>query len=311
MKKNFSNELIQQAVNLAESIKADSILLMTETIKSYDLIANSNTQVPIVVATSNEETFKKLVKKAMINTLDIDFLDIKKGEASKNTFALKLTHLESSMMKGIEATVTIGVKKGVFGDKDLIIVLTSNRDGGVNGVLIYEVKKDQLDFSIFEALRERNISNDVYKSVLEIALDIGREGREGRLIGTAFLVGDSEAILNKSKQLIMNPFSGHLIGERIITDPEIKETIKEISQLDGVFIVTGEGVIESAGRYLNVDVEKVDLLPGLGSMHAAVFAMTKETNSIGVTVSKSGGIVRILSNGAVIKTIEPHNKISF
>ncbi len=108
----------------------------------------------------------------------------------------------------------------------------------------------------------------------------------------------------------MNPFAGHLIGERAITNPEINETIKELSQIDGVFSVSEHGVIESAGRYLNVDVDKVDLPSGLGSMHAAVFVMTKETSSIGITVSKSGGIIRILENGVVIKNLDPHKRIS-
>ena len=77
-----------------------------------------------------------------------------------------------------------------------------------------------------------------------------------------------------------------------------------------MFIVSEDGVIESAGRYLNVDVDKVDLPPGFGSMHAAVFAMTKETSSIGLTVSKSGGIVRVLENGVIIKTLDPQKRIS-
>ncbi len=310
MKSQVSKTLIQEAVKLAESINVDSILLLTENEQSYEIIAKSKTQLPIIVATANEETFKKLVKKAMINTLDIDFLDIKKGEASKNTYAMKLTHLGSSITKGIEDAVTLGFKKGVLGDKDLIMALSSTNSDRVNSIVIYEIDKSQLDFTIYDVLKERNIKQDVYEAVLEVALEIGREGREGRLIGSAFLVGDSDEILRRSKQLVMNPFAGHMIGARLITNPEIKETIKELSQIDGVFIITEDGIVESAGRYLNVDVHKVDLPQGFGSMHAAVFAMTQETNSIGITVSKSGGIVRILSKGVAIKTIDPQKKIS-
>jgi len=310
MKKTVPKTLIKQAVKLAESIKANSILLLTENVESYDVIAKSKTKLPIVVATAHEETFKKLVKKAMINTLDIDFLDITKSEASKNTYAMKLTNRETSIIKDIEEATALGMKRGVFGNKDLIVVLTSTVTDETTGIVVYEVKKDQLNFSLYEVLKKRNIKLEIFEAVLNVALDIGREGREGKLVGTAFLVGDSDEVMRRSKQLILNPFAGHLIGERVVTNHEINETIKELSQIDGVFIVSEDGVIESAGRYLNVDVDKVDLPPGLGSMHAAVFVMTKETSSIGITVSKSGGIIRILENGVVIKTLDPHKRIS-
>ncbi|MFQ6137036.1 MAG: diadenylate cyclase [Candidatus Hydrothermarchaeales archaeon] len=310
MSDKVSKSVVEQAVKLAESIKADAILVLTETGESYDLVSEHKPKIPVVAATPEEGTFKQLVKKAMIDTLDIDFLDITKGETSSSTYAMKLTHREASRLAGIEDAIVLGIRKGIFGDKDVVVIVSSTLTDEADAILIYEIKKEDLDFSLFEALKKMNIKQDVFEAVLNVALEIGREGREGRLVGTAFIVGDSEEVMKRSKQLVMNPFKGHLIGERAITNPAIKETVKELSQLDGVFVITEDGVIEAAGRHLNVDVDKVDLPQGFGSMHAAVSAVTMETNSLGIIVSKSGGIVRVMSDGATIKTIEPQKRIA-
>ncbi len=130
------------------------------------------------------------------------------------------------------------------------------------------------------------------------------------MIGTAFLVGDSEKVLENSTQLILNPFEGHAIEDRTITSPEISETVKELAQLEGVFVISRGGTIEAAGRYLNTDTSKVDIPRGLGTRHAAVAAMTIASDAIGITVSQSGGVVRIFKNGEAIMRIEPQRKIS-
>jgi len=155
------------------------------------------------------------------------------------------------------------------------------------------------------------VNLDVFENALKVSLEIGREGREGRLIGTAFILGDTNNVIENSKQLILNPFEGQMIGERLITNKELHESIKEIAQLDGAFIINGDGIIEAAGRYLTVDSAGVSIPQGLGTRHAAVAAMTMITKSLGITVSKSGGIVRIFRKGKVMTTIEPKNRIVF
>jgi DNA integrity scanning protein DisA with diadenylate cyclase activity len=110
--------------------------------------------------------------------------------------------------------------------------------------------------------------------------------------------------------MILNPFEGYSIKERNITSLGIRETIKELAQLDGAFVITENGIIEAAGRYLEVDTKKVDIPRGLGARHAAVAAMTAASNALGITVSQSGGMVRIFKKGEMVMMIEPHRRIS-
>jgi DNA integrity scanning protein DisA with diadenylate cyclase activity len=165
-------------------------------------------------------------------------------------------------------------------------------------VPVEEPLKDELSF-----LREVGI--EVLETVLRIAVELGREGKEGMAVGTAFIVGDPKGVLENSHQMILNPFKGHPRVNRNVLNPEIKEVIKSFSLLDGAFVVSEKGQIECAGRYLDVDASDVEIPAGLGARHAAVAGITRVTRSVGVTVSKSGGIVRIFKSGKLIRGIDP------
>jgi DNA integrity scanning protein DisA with diadenylate cyclase activity len=144
---------------------------------------------------------------------------------------------------------------------------------------------------------------DVLDSVLRVAQEIAREGREGQAIGTAFVVGDTGNVLHYSKQFVLNPFHGHQEAERQITDAGIQGTIKEFAQLDGAFLISGTGVVEAAGRCITVDLSKVDLPGGMGSRHLSIAAITLITASIGIVVSQSGGMISIFKDGKIVYTI--------
>ena len=113
-----------------------------------------------------------------------------------------------------------------------------------------------------------------------------------------------ENVLDHSRQFVLNPFHGHNEAERQITDVGIRGHIKEFAQLDGAFIVTGDGVVEAAGRYITVDVSQVNLPGGLGSRHSSVAGITMVTRSIGVVVSQSGGLITIFRDGKIVYTMK-------
>jgi len=148
-----------------------------------------------------------------------------------------------------------------------------------------------------------DVAPEVVESVIRVAMEIGREGREGQAVGTSFVVGDTDAVLNNSRQFVLNPFQGHKEAERQITEHGIRGNIKEFAQLDGAFIVSGEGIVESAGRYITVDMSQVKIPDGLGSRHSSIAGITMVTSSIGIVVSQSGGMITIFKNGKIVQTI--------
>ena len=47
---------------------------------------------------------------------------------------------------------------------------------------------------------------DILESLIGLAVEIAREGREGRRIGTLFTLGDENAVLAKSRPLILTRY---------------------------------------------------------------------------------------------------------
>jgi DNA integrity scanning protein DisA with diadenylate cyclase activity len=146
---------------------------------------------------------------------------------------------------------------------------------------------------------------DVLERVLNIAAELGYEGREGKMVGGLFVVGDSQNVLALSRQLILNPFKGYSEEARNILAPELKETVKELSSIDGAFIIRGDGVIEAAGTYLTASTRDIHDLPaGLGARHQAAAGITAVTNAVAIAVSQSTGHVTVFRRGHIIADLE-------
>jgi diadenylate cyclase len=145
---------------------------------------------------------------------------------------------------------------------------------------------------------------DVLNSLIELAVEIAREGREGRRIGTLFTLGDEEAVLARSRPLILDPLMGHPELSRHVTDLNLRGTIKELAQLDGGFVVSRSGIFLSACRYLDAVVSGADVPLGLGSRHIAVANMSAATNAVGIVVSESS-VVRLFCHGKLVGEILP------
>lgn len=181
--------------------------------------------------------------------------------------------------------------------------LKLEKELGENRVL--QPRKENSALDAFDILKGTDINEQVFEAVLKIAMDIGSEGREGRTIGTAFIIGDTSNVMAKSRQLVLNPFEGHKREERLITDQETQDNIKEFAQLDGVFVVSGDGAVEAAGRYITIDTAAVKIQKGLGTRHSSVAALTLATKAIGIVVSQSGGVIRVFRDGRIAATVKP------
>ncbi len=146
---------------------------------------------------------------------------------------------------------------------------------------------------------------EVLEPTIELAVEIAREGREGRRVGTLFTVGDERAVLEHSRPLILDPLAGHPDEVKHITDPNLRGTLKELAQLDGAFVISDAGVVVSACRYLDATTaDRVELPLGLGSRHFAAASISKKTRAIAVVVSESA-MVRVFDDGALIAEVVP------
>jgi DNA integrity scanning protein DisA with diadenylate cyclase activity len=152
--------------------------------------------------------------------------------------------------------------------------------------------------------RRKGFNFKTLESVMILAVEIARVGREGRKVGTMFIVSDADRVMRKSKSLILDPLGLHPAEARHIDSPDLRETVKELSQLDGAFIVSDDGVVLSACRYINASSRGIRLPLGLGSRHVAAASITKQTKCIAVVVSESS-VVRVFDRGEIVTEILP------
>ena len=70
--------------------------------------------------------------------------------------------------------------------------------------------------------------------------------------------------------------------------------------MDGAFVVSQTGIVESAATYLDAPLGQGELSPGLGARHAAALAITTVTDATAVVVSASSGMVSVYYRGGVV-----------
>ncbi len=169
----------------------------------------------------------------------------------------------------------------------------SPRDLSQNTRALEEICEEQAD-----------VDPKLLEEITVLAVEIAREGREGRKIGTLFTVGDAETVLEHSRTMILDPLAGHPDEKKRIDEPNLRETVKELAQLDGAFVVDDRGVFRSAARYLDAPTKGINLPLGLGSRHMAGAAISKLANTVAIVVSESS-VVRLFSSGELLTEIVP------
>lgn len=156
---------------------------------------------------------------------------------------------------------------------------------------------------------ETKIPTETLKRVIDLAVEIGREGREGKPIGTLLVVGDHRKTLELCKPMGFDPVKGYNAAERSLNDAKVREGVKEIAQMDGAFVVSASGTVMAAAQHLSAPASKeISLSKGLGARHWAGAQISKATDAIAVAVSASSGTVRVFQGGEVVLRIEPLNR---
>jgi len=271
----IENSIGAAATKIAKEIKANAIVSIEKIKKEeYEELDELNIQVGI---------FRK-VKPKIYNKVE---------------YKTKIRKIESGSIIPIKEILIEAInKKYITKGEKIVCVEDGSLGTGYKGMIfIFDV--DEIFFKISKHKLSEKISSEVIESVINLASEIGIEGREGKKIGTAFIIGESQEISKYLRQLIINPFYNTETKIKI-TDPDIKETIKEFAQLDGVFIIDNEGHIISSGTYIDIDTKDIELSQGFGTRHRACAAITKNTEAVAIAISSSGGKVRVFKEGKII-----------
>ena len=217
--------------------------------------------------------------------------------------AVLIPPFDYTRIEKIKVAIVAAQSAGLFRDRDTILALAGPGDDPVVDTLVkVEIGSEDPE----EKIRVDTLglppefSSQVVESLIHTAMEIGAEGYEGHPVGTILVVGDSTNVMERSRQLILNPFQGISEAERNALDPQIGDAIKTFAALDGAFVIREDGVVLSAGRYLLTMSRDVKLPMGLGARHSAAASISAETKSIAITVSQTTGTVRVFKAGEIV-----------
>jgi DNA integrity scanning protein DisA with diadenylate cyclase activity len=283
--------LFEFAVRVAETTSADAILLLLEGRADWkELRQHAGANRTLIVA--------------------VDHADEAEGASEFGIKTVVLDVPEAAVHEKISQALLEGVAQEHLSPGAQVVALYSAfEDAKIDSLSLVRLD-DRLGRLTVRDLQKLSTSVplETLKAVVDIAVEIGREGREGKAVGTMFVVGNTRKVLAHSRPAGFDPVKGYGRKERNIHDPRAREAIKEIAQLDGAFIVAPDGTVESACRLVDSNTADITVSKGLGARHWAGAAISKLTGAIAVTVSQSSGTVRIFQNGEVVLRIEPFRR---
>jgi diadenylate cyclase len=285
--------LLRSAGRLMRDLPADAVLLLTESDLDWDLVHEELGGCQLLVAAHDEELTKRLKENPILTVMDID--------------AGPTPIQERMSLALLEAVASEKLRTGAH-----VVAL-------YNGIAAIDANSEPIDsLSVIhlgehlERLTAQDLRSldtqvplETLRAVVDLATEIGREGREGHPVGTMFVVGDTRKVLTMARPVNFNPFRGYSKPERDIRDRNVREQIKDIAQLEGALIIGRDGIAEAACMYIDTTADGITLSKGLGTRHWAAAAISRKTKAIAICVSQSSGTVRIFLDGEVVLHIEP------
>lgn len=284
--KDLTEIVLASAREIAREAKVKAIFLYLDALPVAPPLTRLSSEADLYLITSNKEAVKKA-----------------KGLAKKVLLAPPVALTRMGQVK-LGVLMALSMNLLVPGDKILCLSGLPELES-LDTISVLEIGKEfELLSSMDHAAITESTSPEVFQAVLNLALELANQGREGKPVGTILVVGDQEKVYQYSRQMIINPFKGYPPAERNILEGKLKETIKEFSTLDGAFVISGDGTVMSAGRHLNAAYEGEELPHGFGARHAAAAAITGVTKAVSIAISESSGTVTIFKDGKVLMEIE-------
>lgn len=276
-------EFIETALQVKDRQETNAVLLVTDR-KDFAELTLKHFEDPVVLVSSRQELYVEL------------------DPLVRSTIALsRPVEQGMELFSQVKEVLVSAFVNGSLGPEDRVLVL-GFEDPMLRVLSVFDLTTAERFTQLRDELADR-ADLSVVEKVLQVAMQLSTEGREGKPVGALFILGDTRKVLKSSRQVVVNPFEGHDEDTRNIVDPDTWETVKEFAQIDGAFIIRGDGVIEAAGRYVDID-RTVDLPAGLGGRHLAAASISRTTKSIAIAVSASGAI-RLFKNGEVLLKVGP------
>lgn len=277
----FDREFLRSALSLASKSDVDHFLYISDQQIAPEDLRGRQCRRKLVYAVTDDKIAEELQR--------------------KKEKALVIPAYDYSRVERVKVALVSALSQGAFKEGDLVLCMTGKVGKAPDTLMHMRIGGSLDDKVAIEGIKlGEEFNSQVVDALIQLALQIGQEGFEGHPIGTIITIGDHNAVMEKSRQLTINPFQGLSEAERNVLDPKIREAIKNFSVLDGAFVIREDGVVLAAGRYLSAADEDVKIPLGLGARHAAAAGITSTTHCIALAVSQSSGAVRLFKDGNIL-----------
>jgi diadenylate cyclase len=285
--------LLKAARQMVPTLPADAVLLLAETNMDWDAVRDYLGNARLLVVTQNRTLQPKLADRDDVVLIEVD------GDPIPTQERMSLAILKAVAAEQLTPGANVVVLyNGIAADED--------RPEPIDSLSVIHLSEHLERLSAADLRRlDTQVPLETLRAVVDLATEIGREGREGKPVGTMFVVGDTRKVMSMSRPLNFNPFRGYPPEEKDIRDRRVREQIKDLAQLEGAIIIRRDGVAIAACMYVDVPAEGITLSKGLGTRHWAAAAVSRKTKAIAIVVSQSSGTVRLFQNGEVMLHIEP------
>jgi len=202
--------LLQSACRLVQELPADAVLLLTETNLDWDAVQQELDGCRLLVAAQDPELTGKLKTYPNLTVLEIDPGPTPTQE--RMSLALLAAVAEEKLHTGAHVVALYNGIEAEEGKPEHIDSLSVIHLG------------EHLERLSAQELRklDTQVPLETLRAVVDLATEIGREGREGKPVGTMFVVGDTRKVMKMSRSLNFNPFRGYSRAERDIRDRKVR-----------------------------------------------------------------------------------------
>ena len=279
--------LVKLAKKMASELNLKACVLLTDRTIEFKAIDRALGRLPLIISTDNEKVLQAAAKHEITT--------------------IELLHEPETRHMQLTQTLLEAIADNLLHAGDKIVALYSGFDKeSLDSLSVINLTEHLAKLTSRDLQRlETQVPLEVLRIMVDLAVEIGREGREGKAVGTLFVVGNHRKAIAMSHEQVHDPFKGYNRKDRSIRSPRVRESMKELSQIDGAFLIGSDGVVYAAGRILDAPAEGLTLSKGLGSRHWAAAAISKACDCIAIAVSESNGTVRIFQDGRVVLRIEP------
>lgn len=286
--------LLKSARQLYQDLPADAVLIVAETGIDWEAVKSRLGNCRLLVVAQGRAMTQKLKELDGVELIEIDE-QVPQPIVDRMSLALLKAVAAEQLQPGAHVVV---LYNGIAAEQ--------GRPEPIDSLSVIHLGEHLERMSAHDLRKlETKVPLESLRLVVDLATEIGREGRESKPVGALFVVGDTRKVLAMCRAINFNPFRGYSTEERDLRDRRVREQIKDLAQLDGAILIGRDGIAVAGCMYIDVPAEGITLSKGLGSRHWTAAAISRKTQAVAVVVSQSSGTVRIFQEGQVVLHIEP------